>query len=294
MKLLNKFLKIISLTFIIVFIVLIIIDKARVKSKPAMEFPRPLQKDGCLALTYHRIRKDHMITKTIESLTNSEELKNYSVYKSEFEEHIQVLLESNATFVTPAELREFREKGNYPKNCIWISFDDVDKSVYENAFPILKKHQIPFTIFIIAGHVGNEDFSNLSLATWEQIQEMVDSGLVTVGSHTYDMHYLKDNEPVFFNPMYRNAFLNDLIKSKNTIENNLKEVKVVDFAYPYGDGKDELVPIIKEAGFLSAYILAPRIICKQNAPYWQNRILVDRKVFKEIVEPWLKSLPPSM
>lgn len=292
MKFLNKFLKIAGLSLIAVIIALIIIDKAKVERKPAMEFPEPLKQEGCLALTYHRVRKDHMITKIIESLTVSDELRNYSVYKSEFEEQIQILLENNATFVTPAELREFREKGNYPKNCVWISFDDVDKSVYENAFPILKKHQIPFTLFIIAGHVGDEDFNNISLATWQQIQEMVDSGFATIGSHSYDMHYLKDDKPVFLDPMGKNDFLNDLIKSKSTIETNLTEVKVVDFAYPYGEGKDELVPIIKEAGFLSAYILAPRIIYKQNAPYWQNRILVDHKVFKEIVEPWLKNNPP--
>ena len=208
-----------------------IVDKAKTEYKPAMEFPEPLQQNGCLALNYHRIRKDLLITKIIESLTISDELRNYSVYKSEFEQHIQILLDNDAHFATPADLRKFQEQGNYPKNCIWISFDDVDKSVYENAFPILKKYQIPFTLFIIAGQVGNDNYENLNLATWGQIQEMVDSGLATVGSHTYDMHRLKDNEPIFFNPEEKNAFLNDLINSKNTIETNLKGVEVVDFAY---------------------------------------------------------------
>lgn len=293
MKLINRFFKIIGISLIVVFIALIIIDKSKAEIKPAMSFPEPLKQEGCLGLTYHRVRKDHIITKVIETLTTSDELRNYSVYKSEFEEQIQILLENNATFVTPAELREFREKGNYPKNCVWISFDDVDKTVYENAFPILKKYKIPFTLFVIAGHIGNEDFNNLSLATWEQIQEMVDSGLATVGSHTYDMHSLKDDDPIFFDPIEKDAFLNDLIKSKKTIETNLEGVEIVDFAYPYGEGKDELVPIIEKAGFLSAYILAPQVIYEQNALYWQNRILVDRVVFKEIVEPWLKNNPPS-
>lgn len=287
---LNRFLKDISLFVVVIFIILVIADKAKVESKPAMDFPQPLKQEGCLALTYHRVRKDRIMTKVIESLTTSDELRNYSVYESEFERHMKTLLETDATFVTPVELRQFRERGDYPKNCVWISFDDVDESVYENAFPILKKYQIPFTLFVIAGHVGDPDFDNLTLATWEQIQEMVDSGLATVGSHTYDMHYLKDDEPAFFDPLAKDVFLKDLIKSKQTIETNLKGVEVVDFAYPYGEGKDELVPIIKQAGFLSAYILAPRVICEQNAPYWQNRILVDDVVFEETVKPWLKDL----
>ncbi|MDD3840686.1 MAG: polysaccharide deacetylase family protein [Clostridia bacterium] len=283
----KRLLKASSLFLVVFIIVFIIADKINVENTPAMSFPEPLEKDGCLGLTYHRVRQDDIATKVIEHLTASDELRNYSVYKSEFQQHIQFLQEQGATFVTPSDLREFRKTGSHPEKCVWISFDDVDESVYENAFPILKEHQIPFTLFLIAGHVGDPDFDNLSLATWEQIQEMVDSGLATIGSHTYDMHYLVEDEPVFFDPDQKTAFLQDLIKSKHTIEANLTGVQVVDFAYPYGDGEDELVPIIEQAGFLSAYILAPRIISKQNALFWQNRILVDDAVFQEIVKPWL-------
>jgi intercellular adhesin biosynthesis polysaccharide N-deacetylase len=281
-------LKVVSLSLITFSIAFIIISKIKVGDTPAMSFPEPLKKDGCLGLTYHRVREDHIDTKIIEHLINSDELRDYSVYKSQFEQHIQFLREQDVTFVTPVELRKFHKIENYPKKCVWISFDDIDESVYENAFPILKKYQIPFTLFVIAGHVGDPDFDNLSLATWKQIQEMVDSGLATVGSHTYDMHYLKGDQPVFFNPKQQTAFLNDLIKSKQTIETKLKGVKVVDFCYPYGDGKNELVPIIKQAGFSSAYILAPRVISKENDLFWQNRILVNNAVFKDTVEPWVK------
>ena len=284
----GKLVKVLSIVLIIIFIILVIVDKLSVKKTPAMDFPEPLKKDGCLGLTYHRVRSDNILTKIVEYLTISDELRSYSVYESEFEKHLQVLMENDATFVTPKELREYHKTGNYPKNCVWISFDDVDQSVYKNAFPILKKYQIPFTLFIIAGHVGDSDFDNLTLVNWNEIQEMIDSGLATVGSHTHDMHYLVDDKPVFFDPERKLDFLDDLIKSKSTIETNLKGVEVADFAYPYGEGKDELVPIIKEAGFLSAYILAPRVISEENASYWQNRILVDDTVFQEIVVPWLK------
>ncbi len=284
----GKLIKVLSIVLIIIIITLVIVDKLSIEKKPAMDFPEPLKKDGCLGLTYHRIRSDNTLTKIVEGLTISDELRNYSVYESEFEKHLQVLMENHATFVTPEELREYHKTGNYPKNCVWISFDDVDQSVYKNAFPILKKYQIPFTLFIIAGHVGDSDFDNLTLVNWNEIQEMIDSGLATVGSHTHDMHYLVDDKPVFFDPERKLDFLDDLIKSKSTIETNLKGVEVADFAYPYGEGKDELVPIIKEAGFLSAYILAPRVISEENASYWQNRILVDDTVFQGTVVPWLK------
>jgi len=285
----ERFIKTIGIALLIVFVILVLADKLKKEEKAAMNFPEPLKNYGCLALTYHRVRNDSIVTKVVEALTDSDELKRYSVYKSEFEHHMQVLVENNVTFVTPEDLRQFRESCKFPKKCIWISFDDVDESVYENAFPILQKYRIPFTLFLIAGRVGDSDFDNLTLANWQQIQEMVDSGLATVGSHTYDMHYLEDNEPIFFDPMEKDNFFKDIVKSKQVIEANLSGVEVVDFSYPYGEGKAELVPIIKKAGFLSANILAPRIISKKNSPYWQNRILVDHKVFKDIVEPWVKN-----
>lgn len=36
-----------------------------------------------------------------------------------------------------------------PENSILITFDDGDKSLYENAFPVLKKYNIPAVVFII-------------------------------------------------------------------------------------------------------------------------------------------------
>ncbi|WP_029036029.1 polysaccharide deacetylase family protein [Salinimicrobium xinjiangense] len=41
------------------------------------------------------------------------------------------------------------DKQDLPKNALLITFDDGDVTVYENAFPILKKYNIPAVIFII-------------------------------------------------------------------------------------------------------------------------------------------------
>lgn len=280
----------VGLLLVILGLVCVVTAETRKEKITSMSSSKLLeQSGGCLALTYHRVRDDHIVTKIVEYLTNSDELRHYSVYQSEFEEHVRTLRANDVTFVTPAELREFRQTGRYPKKCVWISFDDVDVSVYRNAFPILKKYQIPFTLFLIAGRVGDPDFENFSLATWDQIQEMVDSGLATVGSHTYDMHYLVNDKPVFFAPEQREAFLYDLVKSKETIERKLPGVKVVDFAYPFGEGRNELTPLIKQAGFLSAFVLEVETISEEDSLFWQSRVLVDHATFQNTVEPWLQS-----
>ncbi|MGM7719206.1 polysaccharide deacetylase family protein [Metabacillus sp. Hm71] len=170
--------------------------------------------------------------------------------------------------------------------CVWVSFDDVDISVYQNAFPILKKYDVPFTIFVIAGHVG-KDLGNLKLSSWEQLKEMVDSGLVTIGSHTYNMHKLIGEEPIFFKEDQKKNFEEDLLLSKKTIKKNLN-IQVKDFAYPYGNGREDLAVLIHRSGYESAYILAPRSITADNDRFWMNRILVNDEVFHEIVKKWIE------
>lgn len=100
------------------------------------------------------------------------------------------------------------------------------------------------------------------------------------------MHKLVGEEPIFFLKSNLQAFEKDLLLSKKTIEKNLG-VQVEDFAYPYGNGKDELATVIHKSGLKSAYILAPRSITPDNDRYWMNRILVNDEVFKTIVTKWI-------
>lgn len=278
---------IIGILAAILVIAAFIFSKSEKQERTIMSFPEELGSEGCLALNYHRVREDRMSTKILESLSGSEELSLYSVYDDEFEYQMKTLKEEKAYFATVEEILHFQEQGEFPDRCVWISFDDIDRTVYEQAFPVMKKYEIPFTIFLIASQVGNDSFNNLEMASWEEIQEMVDSGLTDVGTHSYDMHYLEGEAPSFFEPANYEAFVQDLVKSRETIESNLTGVEVLDYAYPFGEGKAELAELIRDNGFRTAFILAPRVIDPDNDPYWMNRILVDPKIFEAVVLPWI-------
>lgn len=245
------------------------------------------KKNVCLALTYHYIRNPTLWNVTLEKLTGTKELTKYTVYKDEFEKQINELVEAKAYFATLDEIRQFRKTGNYPDKCVWICFDDGDESIYENAFPILKEKKIPFTMFIIAGQVGNKDFNNLELASWDELREIRDSGLASFGSHTYDMHYVDDNQAKFLNEDEYGKFAEDIKKSKEVIEKELG-IDVTSIAYPFGNTDDTITKIVSDSGFTDAFILAPHPLTEKNSPYYQNRYLIDKNNFYKIVVPWLE------
>ncbi|HIV85629.1 MAG TPA: polysaccharide deacetylase family protein [Candidatus Monoglobus merdigallinarum] len=60
-----------------------------------------------------------------------------------------------------------------------LTFDDGYEDNYTELFPLLKEYNVKATIFVVSSYVDTEGY--LSSA---QIREMVDSGLVSVQSHT--------------------------------------------------------------------------------------------------------------
>lgn len=243
---------------------------------------------NCMALDYHRVRKRTLWNTVLEKVVAPHELVNYSIYADEFEEQIQKLQDAGAYFATLEEVENFRKNDSFPDKCVWICFDDGDDTLYKNAYPILKKKNIPFTVFVIAGQVGNKDFSNLTLSPWEELREMRDSGLASFGSHTYNMHYFEDTGAKFLEEDVYDDFFQDIKKSREVLKEELG-VDVKSIAYPFGESSDTLGKLSEEAGFESGYILAPHPITADNDPFYLNRYMVNRENFDTIYKAWINS-----
>ena len=78
--------------------------------------------------------------------------------------------------------------------------DDGYLSNYTEAFPILRELQFPATIFAIGCSVGHTEFykeTDHPLTPHfgaEEMRVMRDSGLISVQSHTFDMHQVEEFE----------------------------------------------------------------------------------------------------
>ncbi|WP_024302550.1 poly-beta-1,6-N-acetyl-D-glucosamine N-deacetylase PgaB [Pseudogulbenkiania sp. MAI-1] len=84
-----------------------------------------------------------------------------------------------------------------PEKAVLLTFDDGYRSIYTNAFPILKMFKAPAVIALIGSWLNTAGGTVLfegkpvprtDMLMWDDIREMTRNGLVEVASHTYDMH----------------------------------------------------------------------------------------------------------
>ena len=108
---------------------------------------------------------------------------------------------------------------------IVITFDDGTVDFVDVALPILVRHQVPATLYLATDHIERQvlfphDGRPLS---WSALRDALDTGLVTIGSHTHT-HALLDRFP----PSEAEA---ELRRSTALIEDRLG-VSAEHFAYP--------------------------------------------------------------
>ncbi len=184
-----------------------------------------------------------------------------------FERQLQLIQREGYTAVSLQDLVDFvYNGGTLPKKPVLLTFDDGYESVYLEAFPLLKKYQMKAASFLIGVSVGskthykNTNYPIIPHYDWDQARDMQNSGLVTIQSHTYDMHqYAPDetgNEEVRENALplkyeskkaYRAAFLADFTKSASDIQQQLG-ISLFAFAYPGGKYTATTQKILKEQG----------------------------------------------
>lgn len=124
------------------------------------------------------------------------------------------LLENNrGKFCTLDDLLETGKS----ESCV-ITFDDVPKSVFLNAYPLLCENNVPFVIYLSPKFIGKKGFLSV-----DQIKELANNPLCTVGAHTMNHTKLR---------LERDSF-KDMYESKVTIERIIRR-EVNHLAYPYG------------------------------------------------------------
>lgn len=164
-----------------------------------------------------------------------------------FRRQMRFLKEHHYNVVSLEEAADFiSNKKRPPPRTIAITLDDGYKDNYTYAFPILKEYNLPATIFIVVNEVGTPVDQRLS---WDQIQTLQKSGLITFGSHTL-------NHPNLAAISSAETLKNEIQGSKKILEEKLRR-GVETFSYPSGRFSKASRQAVIDAGYKLAVATNP-------------------------------------
>ncbi len=194
-----------------------------------------------------------------------------TVQVSTFRSHMEALRIAGYTPVSFADLRAYVTAGTaLPEQPVVITFDDGYSSNYELAYPILKEYGFQATIFAIGVSMGKDTYKDTGVPmnphfSVEQAQEMEASGLITVGSHGYNIHEVEGRDP---EPLRRGIlqkegeseteYLSFLEQDQREMEALLGTSAEI-LAYPFGLCSELSEVLLAELGVYATVTTQPRV-----------------------------------
>ena len=168
-----------------------------------------------------------------------------SVSPSKFIEHLDLINELGFQVLPLTDVIKNIHNSSQPtRKTLAISFDDGYLSIYQNAFPELKKRGLPFTIFISPGAIDNQHGNSLN---WQQLKEMNKHG-ATIANHSLNHDHLLNINKQESMTDWKNRIINNIESAQNRLVEKLA-INHRLFAYPYGEFNQELISVLKDLNY---------------------------------------------
>jgi len=163
-----------------------------------------------------------------------------------------------------------RGEKTLPERCVLLTFDDGWKSVYTDAFPILKALGYPFALYLYKNYV---DGGGKALTT-PMIQEMMKSG-AAIGSHSVTHPFPGDIKArLKKGPDVLDAYLrSEMGESQRFLESKFS-CKVNTFAYPGGFHLDEMYKLADEFHYVTLFTVIPGKVKRSMADKTTPRYMI--------------------
>ncbi len=139
-----------------------------------------------------------------------------------------------------------------PARAVAITADDGHRSVYTEMFPILKRHGFHATLFLNPPGLGQGSYLR-----WEEIAEMVASGLVDCEPHTTSHPHFPTEQARRTKEDYAQFVARELTAPRQALAARLGGAKDL-LAWPFGVHDAELEAAAAAAGYRAAFALGGR------------------------------------
>ena len=189
-----------------------------------------------------------------KEILHNELYQDLSIDKNFLEKEIEYLSKSGYVFLTFKKVDDLLNKGEkLPEKSVIMYFDDGFRDVYLNAYPVFKKHNLPFVFFITTDFVEQKrslpriieraEKSGIKLSerifcNWEEIKQMSD--LAEIGAH--------GTSHIDFVDLRGAELKQELLTSILKIEDNLGQ-RPIALSFPHGKYNQEVKNSVQDAGF---------------------------------------------
>lgn len=179
-------------------------------------------------------------------------------------------------------LNHHRQGRPIPRTTFVVTFDDGYANFHSQAWPVLRELQIPATLFLVTAYLDSEGcfpFDTWKAAgspsappdTWQpltsvQCAEMLDDGLVEIGSHTHTHRVFRDHVA---------EFCEDLRRSQEVLDRCLG-VPDASFSFPFGICSPELMQAARTAGVSCALTTQRELVTPHCDPFGWGRFGVTQ------------------
>ncbi|HIF30419.1 MAG TPA: polysaccharide deacetylase family protein [Planctomycetaceae bacterium] len=217
---------------------------------PFHRFFGRIESAGVAVITYHRVMPE----------LNGKRVAPLSVTPKRFASHIASLLSTGCEPISIGELVRRQQSGvTSSAPTFAVVFDDGFESVHRFALPILQDLSVPATVFLPTAfldtsspmpfdawhHAGEE---NVPVWTWralssKQADQMLNTGLIELGSHTHTHAHVGDDV---------DAFKEDLETSVAVLRSKFG-VESPHFSFPFGEYCIQMQQVVREAGLSCAF-----------------------------------------
>ncbi len=195
-----------------------------------------------------------------------------------FRKCVEWLSRHGYTFISADQLWEtLSGAAPFPKGAVWISFDDVCRSLVQNVLPLVESRRIPVTLFAPSGIVEGDGLFSWSATligdrnamTPTELKSAALAAEVTIGSHTVTHAHM--------------ARCSDEELKKETCDSRralqaLTGDPVHYFAYPYGELSGREREYLIRAGYRFAATIENGLVTPKADPYLVPRFAVANNI----------------
>ena len=215
------------------------------------------------------------------NFSNVKQTTEMRMRTSEFCQQMQYIKDAGLSVITMQDFLEWLNGTRcLPERCILITIDDGWKSVYTDAYPVLRAYGYPFTLFLYTTYIGVYGDS----MTTRQIDEMRAHG-ATIGSHStthlYPRHWKRygmESEP------YKAQLDKELVQSRQKLIDLFGLCST--YCYPGGYNTPPMVETLRAAKYQAAFTVEEaKATCTEN-PMLIHRYMVfgvDPSIFRRAV-----------